>query len=189
MGVDLFAEGLEYAEQRTACPLVQGDVHMLPFGTHFNLIGLFDVLEHLPDDQQVLCDLYTLLADGGVLLLTVPAHPALWSYFDDASHHYRRYPVAELRSKLTSSGYRVEYLTQYMAVICPIVWLGRRLATIMHRCTTDKASRTRHLATNELRVVPVVNEILTWLLTWEARLIAPRCVLPFGTLLVAVARK
>lgn len=30
MGVDLFAEGLHYARRRVSCPLVQGDIHMLP---------------------------------------------------------------------------------------------------------------------------------------------------------------
>ena len=128
VGMDLFAEGLHYARQRTACGLVQGDVRTPPFGAAFDLIGLFDVLEHLPDDRQILADLHRMLVPGGHLLVTVPAHRALWSYFDEAAHHCRRYAAPDLRRKLVAAGYRVDYLTQYMAALFPLVWLGRRLA-------------------------------------------------------------
>lgn len=189
VGMDLFGEGLQYARRRTSCPLVQGDLSMPPFGTLFNLIGLFDVLEHLPDDTQALCDLHAILALGGALLLTVPVQPSLWSYFDEASHHYRRYRIIELESKLTRTGYRIEYLTPYMASIFPFVWLRRRLAPMIRRHPAGDADRTHDLAVGDLRIVPVVNGLLTFLLAQEARAIARRRRLPIGTSLVAVARK
>lgn len=77
VGMDLFIEGLHYARQRTSCSLIQGDIHKPPFDTQFNLIVLFDVLEHLPDDVHVLYKLNAMLAPAGALLLTVPAHPFL----------------------------------------------------------------------------------------------------------------
>lgn len=77
VGMDLFAEGLKYARQRTTARLVQGDMRQPPFSNQFSLIGLFDTLEHLPDDRRALSDLGRMLQDGGVLLLTVPAHPQL----------------------------------------------------------------------------------------------------------------
>jgi SAM-dependent methyltransferase len=189
VGMDLFAEGLQYAHQRTNCPLVQGDMHMPPFGAQFDLIGLFDVLEHLPDDMQVLRDLHAMLAFGGVLLLTVPAHPSLWSYFDEASHHCRRYELAELENKLIGTSYRVEYITQYMASIFPLVWLGRRLTALTDRRRAGDAGHTHDLAARELRITPVVNDLLALLLAQEARLIARRRPLSIGTSLLAVARK
>ena len=73
VGMDLFAEGLKYAQQRTSAALVQGDMHHPPFASQFDIIGLFDVLEHLPDDRQVLRDLKGMLRENGTLLLTVPA--------------------------------------------------------------------------------------------------------------------
>src|SRR5262245_29878949 len=60
--MDLFAEGLRYARQRVSCALVQGDIHKPPFGEKFNIIGLFDVLEHIPDDGQMLQELHDMLA-------------------------------------------------------------------------------------------------------------------------------
>jgi len=189
VGMDLFTEGLQYARQRTSCLLVQGDMHMPPFGRRFDLIGLFDLLEHLPDDIQVLRDLYAMLAPGGRLLLTVPAHPSLWSYFDGASHHCRRYELAELESKLIRTDYRIEYLTQYMASIFPLVWLKRRLVASTERCLANDVNRTHELASGELRIMPVLNDLLVLLLAQEARMIARRRQLPIGTSLLAIARK
>lgn len=189
VGMDLFAEGLHYARQRTSCPLVQGDLHAPPFEAQFELIGLFDVLEHLPDDLQVLRDLRPLLAREGVLLLTVPAHQSLWSYFDQASRHCRRYEPVELESKLIRAGYQVEYITQYMASIFPLVWLERRLASLVDQHLAGGAGRTHDLAARELRIMPVVNDLLALLLAQEARLIARRRRLPIGTSLLVIARQ
>jgi len=188
VGMDLFAEGLQYARRRTSCDLVQGDVHKLPFCSRFDLIGLFDVLEHLPDDRRVLRDLHSILKPRGVLILTVPAHQSLWSYFDEISHHRRRYGPSELESKLISTGYSVEYLTLFMASVFPIVWVKRRSMRI-DRDLDRKASRMHHMALAELRIVPVVNELLTLLLAQEAWLISHHGRLPIGTSLLAVARK
>jgi len=189
IGMDLFAEGLRYAQQRTHCPLVQGDVHAAPCTTPFALIGLFDVLEHLPDDGQILHDLWTLLVPGGVLLLTVPAHPALWSYCDEAAHHCRRYSQHELAGKLSRSGYCIEYLSPYMASLFPLMWLGRRLAAALHRSTAHTPGHSAALAGAELQVWPGINELLAWVLAQETRLLARRCRLPLGTSLVAIARR
>jgi SAM-dependent methyltransferase len=190
VGMDLFAEGLHYARQRTTCGLVQGDVRTPPFGPVFDLIGLFDVLEHLPDDRQILGDLHRMLVPGGHLLVTVPAHRALWSYFDEAAHHRRRYAAPDLRRKLVAAGYRVDYLTQYMALLFPLVWAGRRLAALTDGGRTrPTAADAARLTRQEFRITPGVNEVLTALLAPETRLIARRRVLPLGTSLLAVATK
>lgn len=189
VGVDLFSEGLHYARQRTDALLVQGDIRTVPFGVPFDLIGLFDVLEHLPDDHRVLRNLHDVLAKGGRLLLTVPAHPCLWSRFDEASCHCRRYELAELEGKLIHAGYRVEYITQYMASIFPLVWLRRRVAGLADLRPSAGAGRRCDLVASELRIVPVINDLLVLLLAQEARLIARRCRLPVGTSLLAVARR
>ena len=188
VGMDLFAEGLHYAHRRTSCSLVQGDVRVPPFGTRFDLIGLFDVLEHMSDDTQVLHDLNSILAPNGALLLTVPAHKSLWSYFDEECHHYRRYELNEIYRKLIVAGYRVEYLTQFMASIFPLVWLRRRLTMLVHRYLARNRVRIHDFAV-ELYVPPVINELLALLLFQEARLIARRRQLPIGTSLLAIARK
>jgi len=51
VGMDLFAEGLAFARTRTSCPLVRGNLEQPGFGVQFDLIGAFDVVEHLSDDR------------------------------------------------------------------------------------------------------------------------------------------
>jgi SAM-dependent methyltransferase len=183
--MDLFAEALRHARQRSSSLLVQANVSALPFRPGFQLIGLFDVLEHLPEDRRVLSDLRALLAPGGKLLLTVPAHRSLWSYFDEAAHHCRRYEAAELHRKLDGAGYHVEYLTHYMTSIYPLVWGWRRL-TALDRGRTKTGERDPDLARRELRIVPALNQCLQLLLGQETRFIARRWTLPIGTSLLAV---
>ena len=189
VGMDLLGEGLQYAQQRTSCSLVQGDLNTPPFSSQFDLIGVFDLLEHLPDDSEILRTLRTMLVEGGRLFLTVPAFQSLWSYMDDAAHHYRRYELTDLKNKLLHAGYQIEYLTYYMTSILPIVWAVRRLASLVDRRPTDDVNRARDLTIGEYRIVPIVNDLLIWLLAQEARLIAAGYTMPFGTSLVAIARK
>jgi SAM-dependent methyltransferase len=187
VGMDLYAEALRHA-RRSGCPVVRGDVHRPPFARAFHVVGLFDVIEHLDDDLRALRDARELLAPGGRLLLTVPAWPSLWSYFDDASRHRRRYTPATLREALAASGYRVEYATQFMAALFPLVWAGRRVASLRARSRRgEPAVDARQLALRELRVVPVLNGVLAGALAAEASLVTRRRVLPIGTSIAAVA--
>lgn len=188
VGMDLFGEGLLFARQRTQCSLLQADITRAPFAAHFDIIGCFDVLEHLPDDVSVLHQLRSLLAPNGALLLTVPAHMKLWSYFDEASHHQRRYSMSEMSGKLSDAGFHVEYVTPFMASLLPFVWLGRRLSTFRRRDRGAGFEAASQLARSELRIVPVVNEVLASILAVEARAISRQKRLPFGTSLLAVAR-
>jgi SAM-dependent methyltransferase len=181
-GMDYYAEGLQYARRRCGCALVQADLARPPFSKGFHLIGMFDVLEHMPDDRAVLRDLREMLDTRGKLLLTVPAQPSLWSAFDEESGHCRRYEERELERKLKECGYKIEYLTAYMAGIYPLMWLSRR------RARAGAAGGGAHAAvTRELRVVPVLNELLALALSPEGWWIGRGRRLPLGTALLAVA--
>ncbi len=81
IGLDLFEEGLRLARRRSSAFLVCGDAHSSPFRGCFDVIGVFDVIEHLRDDRQALRDIHSMLTDRGVLLLTVPAHVELVELF------------------------------------------------------------------------------------------------------------
>jgi len=98
VGVDLFEEGLVYARQLTKLPLVRARIENAPFTIPFEVVGMFDVLEHVEDDVATLCVMRALTAPGGHLLVTVPAYKALWSRFDEESHHCRRYELDELEN-------------------------------------------------------------------------------------------
>jgi SAM-dependent methyltransferase len=190
VGMDLFSEGLAFARTRTTCPLVRGNIEQPGFGVQFDLIGAFDVVEHLPDDVQVFRSLHAMLKPDGILLLTVPARESLWSYFDEVAHHCRRYEISGLRRKLSMNGYEIEFLSEFMASTYPLFWLVRRIRSLKKRSEKDRSPEMdRAYSLEELRIVPVVNELLTFLLTQEAKLIGSRFVLPFGSSVIVVARR
>jgi hypothetical protein len=88
---------------------------------------------------------------------------------------------------LTDAGFEVEYMTQFMSLLYPIAWLTRRVAGCGGVPGADPL-RDRKLSLGELRIVPVVNGVLRWLLSREAVFVRRRRRLPLGTSLLAIAR-
>lgn len=58
--------------------VMQGDVLNPPPLGEFDIVGVFDALEHLSEDSSILRGLDHMLKPGGALLITVPAHMSLW---------------------------------------------------------------------------------------------------------------
>lgn len=188
VGMDLEPEALRLARIRTRAALVAADVTRLPFRrVSFALIGMFDVLEHIPDDEAALREIRECLAPGGRLILTVPAHPRLWSYFDVASGHCRRYRRRELYDKLRAAGYCVEFISGFMMLLLPLTWLWRK---VLRRGARAAGNLNLHeLAVQEFRVIPVLNGILEKLLKLEAWWVGSGRRLPSGTSWIAIARR
>ena len=184
--MELWFEGLRFAQKRTSALLVQAEVRQCPLTKTFHLVGLFDVLEHLPDENEALLAIRQLLALDGKLILTVPAHQALWSYFDEAAMHCRRYSPRQVCDRLKEAGFEVEFVSQFMAFIFPLVWLVRRIAPAGQRRRDPQSAR--EMAAAEFRIVPLVNGVLNWVLGIEARWVGRGHRLPIGTSLVVVAR-
>jgi SAM-dependent methyltransferase len=96
----------------------------------FDVVCLFDVLEHLPAEAPALAEIRRVLRPGGRLLLTVPAFPLLWSGHDVALHHFRRYRRAGLARVLLNAGLDLQWLSYYNAALFPpvaAVRVARRL--------------------------------------------------------------
>ena len=124
-----------------------------------------------------------LTATNGVLLLTVPASPALWSAFDVSVHHRRRYVSGELADKIERAGFSVEFVSPFMTALYPLAWIQRQLTWRFQRARLGADA-----ALNDLRIVPVLNPLLRAVLGWELPRLTARRRLPFGTSLIAVAR-
>lgn len=188
VGMDLFADGLVLARQRSAAPVVRARIEAAPFAMPFDVIGLFDTLEHIDDDAAVLDNLRRLLRSGGVLCITVPAYEELWSDFDVESQHCRRYSPEVLRARLQKAGFTTDYLTPFMATLYPLARLGRLWSDARRRRNKGDAAAGSSAVLDQLRIRPGINGLLTFLLAQEARLVAARKQLPIGTSLLAVAR-
>ncbi len=179
VGMDLFEEALDLARRRFDGPLVRADVLKSCFRRPFDLVGAFDVIEHLDDDVSVLRTLAEYLCPGGHLLVTVPAHTSLWSYFDDVALHRRRYEVSELRSKFEAAGFTNVFVTQFMAALYPFMWIKRRLiGQGARRIGAASRGAQQAAAESDLAIGPALNSMFRILSSPDAALIARRFSLP-----------
>lgn len=119
-GAEIYLSGLRLARQRLpGTEFLQLDATRMPFNQEFDAIGIFDTLEHIPDDPAVLKSASQALKPGGYLLVTVPQHKFLWSANDEASHHQRRYSRRELEEKTTQAGLKPIFTTSFLWALFP----------------------------------------------------------------------
>lgn len=179
---DAYAEGLHLARRRLDVPLALVDEGRVPpLAAGRSLIGLFDVLEHTDDDEAMLRSLFQALNPGGILVLTVPAHPSLFDEADVIAGHRRRYRRAELRDKLQRAGFELRALTHFMA---PLAFLLAPLRLLLRLFTRGRSASARRDL--ELRPVPWLNGVLLTTLRLEKLLLRVTS-LPVGTSLIALA--
>jgi SAM-dependent methyltransferase len=88
---------------------VVGDITALPFPNDaFDLIGAFDIVEHVEDDQQVFRELARVAKRDAAVVLSVPLHSAHWTSFDDLVGHLRRYDLDQLLATLEAHSFSLE---------------------------------------------------------------------------------
>jgi len=178
-GSEVKNAGLAFARTRLPnVPLFQTDARRLPFADEFDVIGAFDVLEHIDDDETALRQLFRATRPEGGIVLTVPQHPALWSVVDERSFHRRRYRRSELVGKVERAGFRVVRTTSFVCALLPLVWLSRA-----------RQNRRGFDAHAEFRMNRVVNAMLERIMDVERALIMAGGSLPIGASLLVVARR
>ena len=138
-----------------------------------------DVLEHTVDDRAVVEGFHRLLRPDGVAVVTVPASMALWSDWDVALHHHRRYDRAQLVALFPPAQWEVLHVNYTNVFAFPAVWLVRKLR--MRKRAVSTVPRA------EDKLPPTwLNAFLRWLFVrpafWPVRF-------PFGVSLLLVARK
>ncbi|MBD3393343.1 MAG: methyltransferase domain-containing protein [Chitinivibrionales bacterium] len=148
-------------------------------------VGLFDVLEHIEDDRGFVRDISEALLPGGMLYVTVPAHPSLWSAYDIETGHYRRYRKRTLTAVL-GDDFDVLYFTHFfMPLVVPVIILRTipfRLGLVRR---TDSVGSPRE---HGIQGGPVTG-MLGCLVRKEAGRLRQGRSIGIGTSCLAVARK
>lgn len=105
-------------------PLTEGGVP-LPERT-LQYVTALDVLEHVPDDAAVVREFRRVLQPGGLAVVTVPASRSLWSDWDVALHHYRRYTRRQLCALFPDAEWEIVHVNYTNVLLFPAVWLVRK---------------------------------------------------------------
>lgn len=181
-GSDIFTEGLCFAQQRVpSASLFQMDATAIPFREEFDLIGAFDVLEHIEDDVAALRQIYQACKPGGGVIFTVPQHPGLWGRMDEYAHHKRRYTRAELLEKIRAAGFKVRYATSFVSLLLPAMWLSR--------LSQRNAPPVADGVDPGFRIHPLLNALFGAVMAVERGLLALGVTFPAGGSLLVVADK
>lgn len=175
-GTELYEEGLLYARLRLPnVEFEQFDVVKMNLNRTFDVVGAFDVLEHISEDEIALMNISKAIGNShGGVILTVPQHAFLWSDTDVSACHVRRYSKKELVSKLEATGFECLCVTGFVSLLMPAMWLSRK----GNKKTNDGLS---------------INSVLD--ITFEMIMAIERCLIrcgvrfPFGGSLIAIGVK
>ncbi len=180
-GIEPAESSFEYDED------ISAKVHRISFpyesnklpSEHYDIILLLDTLEHIQDDEIALLEVNRLLKKGGFAVITVPAFMSLWGPHDLVNHHFRRYTLPEI-TKLISKAKLTKIWGAYFFGWCYIpVWIVRRIRRISRKNNPD----------HDFKIPSSwLNAFLIFISCLDFR-IAQKSGLPFGTSLIAAAKK
>ena len=94
----------------------------------YDLIGAFDVIEHIDEDRAGVASIATKLKPGGKFIMTVPAHAWMWSAHDVVNHHRRRYSKRSLKRLIEGSPLALESIGYLNSLLFPAA-VAERLAS------------------------------------------------------------
>jgi SAM-dependent methyltransferase len=178
---EMYDKAREHAAARKIANVESGKLpDSIPFiGTNFDLICLFDVLEHVEDDNAALKALAARMNTGGSICISVPAYQWLFVRHDRLHHHFRRYSKSELIQKIKVAGLQVEFVNYWNFFLFPVALLIRILDLFNypknHTIGSKKPSET-------------INRLMFKLVSSE-RFVLPFMKLPFGLSLLLIAKK
>ena len=183
MGADIHIFGIIHAQKRLPdVEFIQMDATQIPFKKEFDVIGAFDVLEHIEQDQVVMGQVYHSLKNGGLFFVTVPQYQWMWSLTDDLAFHKRRYHRKELIKKLENAGFEILFISSFVSFLFPIILLSRLLK--------KKNKESVEISVNkELELHPILNLFFKTIMKFDEFLIRLGISLPFGSSLISVAKK
>lgn len=132
--------------------------HFAGLESQFDTVMMINVLEHVPDEQTALRNVYSALAPGGRAVILVPSRPSLYGSLDHVLGHRERYTEASLRQGLESAGFRIEKIFDFNRCSVPGWWLN---GTVLKKKTFSKV-QLKILNT----AVPLLKRI-DWLWPWK----------------------
>ncbi len=179
-GGEAHASALRLARERVpGARLSHMDARAIPYAEEFDVVGAFDVIEHVDEDALVLRQMFAASRPGGGIVITVPQHRWLWSHRDEFAGHRRRYARRELLGKIAAAGFTAAWATSFMSLLLPLMALSRLRQREAHSFDAD----------SELRVGAGANRVLAAAMAVERWFIRCGASLPAGGSLLAVAHK
>jgi SAM-dependent methyltransferase len=186
VGSEIHPAGILAAQKRLGghAEFVQMDARSIPARCAFDLVGAFDVLEHIVEDETVIGAVHSVLVPGGGFIAAVPQHPSLWSEVDQRSYHVRRYRPGELEEKLCAAGFDIVFSTSYLVVLLPLMVASR----LLDRWRSGSEGHSE-AAVQQFNLPKSVNAALRLIVNAEVALTLKGARWPFGGSRIVVAQR
>ena len=122
---DINRRSLDLSNKHNYTHKYQFNLSKSVFIDHFNVVCLFDVLEHIDDNNLVVENIFKMLKNRGRAIITVPAHQWLWSKQDHIAYHRKRYEVKELKELLINNGFDILKANGFFFSLIPFMYLRK----------------------------------------------------------------
>ncbi len=186
VGIDSSEEAIRFCHMRDEGNIRVARVEDLPFHEgEFNFVTALDVLEHIENDEQGLCEIARVCEPGGMFLLTVPVFPSLWGEHDEINQHVRRYEPRRLLSLLQNNGFEIVHRSFMNTWLLPGVFIWRWWLKIRRWFFQPPDGLARP---DNMHHHPFMNRVLTAIFSSELPIVV-HSGLPVGLSLVVLARK
>ncbi len=184
-GSEIYLGGLLYAKKKLPnVEFIQFDVMQGKLPESFDMIGAFDVLEHMEADVVAISNIYEMLNAGGYFIVTVPQYMFMWSRLDEIVRHKRRYSRRELLAKLQQQGLAINYCSSFLFMLFPLMLISR----IFDRSTKENKFTDAEFE-NRVKFPRMLNWIFDKIMRIDEALIDLGISLPYGGSLLVVAKK
>jgi SAM-dependent methyltransferase len=137
--LELDEEARSLAEKRLGRSVMQAPLPELAgvADREYDLIGAFDVIEHIDDDRAAVSSIAAKLKPTGKFVMTVPAHQWMWSAHDTVNHHKRRYSKRALKQLIESAPLRLERIGYFNSLLFPLALADRFASKVRGKDSAD----------------------------------------------------
>jgi SAM-dependent methyltransferase len=138
-GLELDDEARALSEQRLGRKIMSAPLPELAGvpDRHYDLIGAFDVIEHIDDHHAALASIAAKLKPGGKFVMTVPAHQWMWSAHDVVNHHKRRYSKRSLKQLVERSPMQLQKVGYFNSLLFPLAVAERAASKLRGKDSAD----------------------------------------------------
>lgn len=139
----------------------QGDITKVTGREEFDVVIASDVIEHIKDHEKAVQHLWTYVAPGGILIITVPAHSFLYGKRDEDWGHFRRYDKKVLKNVLEKNAGPIEFITFWNFVGFFVYFLYEK---ILHKKINEEIRYSSSISSK------IVRSILDSILKFEEQI-------------------
>lgn len=180
-------QGCENGRKRGVNSVFEGVLQDYQSNKTPDVIGAFDVVEHIEDDLGIVKEIYNRLGKGGVFISTVPAFQTLWSADDVLAGHFKRYTTRNYTKLLENAGFKVDYCSYFFSFIAPPLYLLKALPFSFSKKVPETINFEKAKSQHELK--GFAKTLFEPWMKWELKKIKYQKSIPFGSSVICLATK